>query len=60
MWFAIMRTLDEVIDKIIMSHTRMYKTVNFREGDADSQRREMQDLRRKVPKGSRLRELFCG
>ena len=51
--------IDEVLDKIIMSHARMYKTGNFREGDADSQRREMQDLRRKVPKGSRLREYFA-
>ena len=41
--------IGEVLDKIIMSHTRMYKTGNFREGDVDSQRREMQDLRRKVP-----------
>ena len=51
--------IDEVLDKIIMSHTRMYKTGNFRGGDADSQRREMQDLRRKVPRGSRLREIFA-
>ena len=48
--------IDEVLDKIIMSHTRMYKTGNFQEGDVDSQRREMQDLRRKVTKG----ESVCG
>ena len=35
--------IDEAIDKIILSHTRMYKTGNFREGDPDSLRREMQD-----------------
>ena len=51
--------VDEVLDRIILSHTRMYKTGNFRENDPDSVRRELQDLRRKVPKGSRLREFFA-
>ena len=51
--------VDEALSRIISGHTRMYKTGNFREGDPDSVRRELQDLRRKVPRGGRLREFFA-
>ncbi len=47
--------VEEVLDKITRCHTRMYKTGMFRPGDQQTEMPEMQDLRRKVPKGSAVR-----
>ena len=54
--FRFQEDVDDILDKLTTAHTRMYKTGAFRRGDPDTEMREMQDLRRKVHRGSELRK----